>query len=252
MRDNTIETPIVLVTGALTGIGRATALVFAEQGAHVVVSGRNRETGDAFAESLCARGAQAEYIGADVRYESDVSDLVDKTIERFGRIDAAVNAAGTEGSPGPLIDKTHADYTATFDTNVLGTFLCMKYELLAMLPRRSGCIVNISSTLGRRTAIASSLYAASKHAVEGLTRTAALEAAASNVRVNAVAPGPVDTDLLTRATGSDQKKAELIGGVPLKRLGTPMEIARVIAFICSTQASFVTGQIIGVDGGKMA
>ena len=252
MRESPIETSIVLVVGALTGIGRATATVLAEQGAHVVVSGRNHDEGNAFAEALCARGNQAEFIRADVRFESEVSVLIGKTVERFGRLDAAVNAAGTEGNPGPLIEKSTADYAATFDTNVLGTFLSMKYELLAMLPRKGGCIVNISSTLGQRTAAGSSLYAASKHAVEGLTKTAALEVAASNIRVNAVAPGPVDTDLLTRITGTDAVKAALINGVPLKRLGTPDEIAYVIAFLCSTQASFLTGQIIGVDGGKMA
>jgi NAD(P)-dependent dehydrogenase (short-subunit alcohol dehydrogenase family) len=243
---------VVLVIGGLTGIGRATAMVLAEQGARVVVSGRNGRTGEELAEALCARGAQAEFIGADVRYELEVSELVRKTVERFGRLDAAVNAAGTEGSAGSLIDRTTEDYASTFDTNVLGTFLCLKYELRAMFPQGNGSIVNLSSTLGQRTVAGASLYAASKHAVEGFTKTAALEAAPFNVRVNAIAPGPVDTDMLARFTGTDAKRAALISGVPLKRAASPEEIARVIAFVCSDQASFVTGQIIGVDGGKMA
>ena len=151
-----------------------------------------------------------------------------------------------------MIDRTPEDYASTFDTNVLGTFLCLKYELRAMFPQGNGSIVNLSSTLGQRTVAGASLYAASKHAVEGFTKTAALEAAPFNVRVNAIAPGPVDTAMLARFTGTDAKRAALISGVPLKRAASPEEIARVIAFVCSDQASFVTGQIIGVDGGKMA
>jgi NAD(P)-dependent dehydrogenase (short-subunit alcohol dehydrogenase family) len=197
-------------------------------------------------------GAEAEYVRADVRIEQEVHDLVDETIKRFGRIDVAVNNAGTEGKPGPLIDQTVESYTTTFDTNVLGTFLGLKHELKVMIPQGSGSIINISSTLGQKTAPGASIYAATKHAVEGLTKTAALEAAAANVRVNAVAPGPIDTGMLERFTGSAEKKAGLIAGVPLKRMGRPEEVAQTILFLASDNAPYITGQIFGIDGGKMA
>lgn len=143
-------------------------------------------------------------------------------------------------------------YHATFDTNVLGTFLCLKHELKVMLPQGFGCIINLSSTLGRKAAPGASIYAASKHAVEGLTKTAALEAASANVRVNAVAPGPIDTEMLDRFVQTAENKKLLINGVPLKRMGRPEEIAQTIVFLASDKAPFITGQIIGVDGGKMA
>src|SRR6202008_4621158 len=187
-----------------------------------------------------------------VRHEEDMRGLVDKTVERFGRLDVAVNAAGTEGVPGPVSDQTSESYAATFDTNVLGTLLSMKHELRVMLAQRSGSIINISSTFGQTGGAGASIYAASKHAVEGLTKSAALEASASGVRVNAVAPGPIDTGMLTRFTGSDEKKAGLISGVPLKRVGRPDEIAASIVFLSSDQASFITGATLAVDGGKTA
>ena len=208
---------VVLITGALTGIGRATALAFAKEGARLIVSGRRDEAGAKLAGELRESGAEAEYVRADVRIEEDVHYLVDETIKRFGRIDVAVNNAGTEGKPGPLTDQTVESYTTTFDANVLGTFLGLKHELKVMIPQGSGSIINISSTLGKKTTPGASIYAATKHAVEGLTKAAALEAASANVRVNAVAPGPIDTGMLDRFTGSAEKKAGLIAGVPLKR-----------------------------------
>jgi NAD(P)-dependent dehydrogenase (short-subunit alcohol dehydrogenase family) len=243
---------VVLITGALTGIGRATAFAFAREGANLVVSGRKADVGESLAKELQKLGVEAEFVLADVRKESDVQTLVEKAVRRFGRLDVAVNCAGTEGKTGPLVDQTVETYAATFDTNVLGTFLCLKHELKVMLPQGSGSIINLSSTLGRKTAPGASIYAATKHAVEGLTKTAALEAAQANVRVNAVAPGPIDTGMLDRFTGTPEKKASLIAAVPLKRMGRPEEIAQTILFLASDKAPFITGQIIGVDGGKMA
>jgi NAD(P)-dependent dehydrogenase (short-subunit alcohol dehydrogenase family) len=243
---------VVLITGALTGIGRATALAFARDGARVVVSGRHADAGQKLADELRALGAEAEFIAADVRHEDEVRNLVDRTVKRFGRLDAAVNNAGTEGKPGPIVEQSAETYAATFDTNVLGTLLSMKHELRVMAAQGFGSIVNLSSTLGQKTAPGASLYAASKHAVEGLTKTGALEAAAFGGRVNAVAPGPVDTELLSRFTATADRKAGLIAGVPLKRVGKPEEIAQAIVFLASDRASFITGQIVGVDGGKMA
>jgi NAD(P)-dependent dehydrogenase (short-subunit alcohol dehydrogenase family) len=244
--------PVVLITGALAGIGRATALAFAKEGARLVVSGRRDDAGERLVAELRGLGAEAEFIRADVRHEADVQNLVDKTVARFGRLDVAVNNAGTEGKPGPVTEQSAESYAATFDTNVLGVILSMKHELLTMQAQGSGSIVNLSSTMGHRGAPGASIYTASKHAVEGLTKSAALEAAAFGVRVNAVAPGPVETEMLTRFTGSADRKAGLVAGIPLKRAGRPEEIADAIVFASSDKASFISGQIIAVNGGKTA
>jgi NAD(P)-dependent dehydrogenase (short-subunit alcohol dehydrogenase family) len=247
-----MNTQVVLITGGLTGIGRATALAFAKQGAQVVVSGRRDEEGQKLVSEIRKAGAEAEFIRADVRHEEDVRNLIDKTVERFGRLDVAVNAAGTEGVPGPMTEQTADSYAATFDTNVLGTLLSMKHELRVMLPQKNGSIVNISSTYGHTGAAGASVYSANKHAVEGLTKSAALEAAASGVRANMVAPGPIDTGMLSRFTGSDERKAGLAATVPLKRVGRPEEIAQTILFLSSDKASFITGASVAADGGKTA
>jgi NAD(P)-dependent dehydrogenase (short-subunit alcohol dehydrogenase family) len=244
--------PVVLITGALTGIGRATALAFAKEGAALVVSGRRDAAGQELVSELRALGAEAEFIRADVRHENDVQNLVDKTVARFGRLDVAVNNAGTEGTLGPVTAQTAESYAATFDTNVLGVLLSLKHELRVMQPQGAGSVVNLSSTMGHRGAPGASIYTASKHAVEGLTKSAALEAAAFGVRVNAVAPGPVETAMLDRFTGNPDRKAGLVAGVPLKRAGRSEEIADAIVFVASSKASFITGQIIAVNGGKTA
>src|SRR6202042_3491393 len=223
-----MSTQVVLITGALTGIGRAAAVAFARKGAKLVVAGRRDEAGKALVKELRSLGSEAEFINADVRKEDDVRALVDKTVARFGRLDVAVNNAGTEGKPGPITEQSAESYAATFDTNVLGTILSLKYEMRVMLAQRSGSIVNLSSTFGSRGAAGASMYVASKHAVEGLTKAAALEGAAAGVRVNAVAPGPVDTELLNRFAGSAEKKAALAAGVPARRLGTPEDISATI------------------------
>jgi len=247
-----MSSPVVLITGALTGIGRATALAFAKDGARVVVSGRHDEEGAKLVTDMRKLGAEAEFLRADVRHEEEVRKLIDKTVERFGRLDVAVNNAGTEGTPGPVTEQTAESYAATFDTNVLGTLLSMKHELRVMIPQGSGSIVNVSSTYGHTGAVGASVYVASKHAVEGLTKSAALEVAGTGVRVNVVAPGPIETGMLNRFTGTDERKANLVSRVPLKRVGRPEEIAQTIAFIASDKASFITGASYLVDGGKTA
>jgi NAD(P)-dependent dehydrogenase (short-subunit alcohol dehydrogenase family) len=244
--------PVVLITGALTGIGRATAFAFAREQARIAVSGRRLQEGELLVDELRSLGADAEFIHADVRFEESVANMVDRTVARFERLDVAINAAGTEGDPGPVIELTPERYAAVFDTNVLGTMLSMKHEMRVMVAQAKGSIVNISSTMGSRGAPNASLYAASKHAVEGLTKSAAIEGASSGVRVNAVAPGPVQTAMLERLTGSEERKAAFLSSVPLKRAGTPEEIADAIVFIASDKANFITGEILRINGGKTA
>jgi NAD(P)-dependent dehydrogenase (short-subunit alcohol dehydrogenase family) len=248
----TLKDNVVLITGALTGIGRATAFAFVEEGAKVVVSGRRDIEGNALADELRALGAEAEFIKADVRFEADVQALVDGTVKRFGRLDIAVNNAGTEGLRGSIVDQTEETYKATFDTNVLGTLLSLKHELRIMLAQESGSIVNISSTFGKRAAAGASVYAASKHAIEGFTKAAALEGATSGVRVNAVAPGPIETGMLNRFTGSNEAMYGMSKGVPMKRIGRPEEVAQAIVFLGSNKSPFLSGQILAVDGAKLA
>ena len=243
--------PVVLITGALAGIGRATALAFGREHARIVVSGRRGDAGQTLVAELRALGAEAEFFRSDVRSDDDLRNLVDQTVARFGRLDVAVNNAGREGT-GPITEATAESYAEIFDTNVLGVLLSLKHELRVMQQQGSGSIINLSSTVGHRGAPGAAVYTASKHAVEGLTKSAALEAAPFGVRVNAVAPGPTDTEMLTRFTGTADRKAGLVAGVPMKRAGTVDEIADAIVFLASSKAGFITGQIVDVNGGKTA
>ena len=247
-----MSNPVVLITGALTGIGRATAVAFAKDGAKLVVSGRHEEAGEQLATELRKLGAEAAFLRADVRRDDDVRELVDRTVARFGRLDIAVNNAGTEGKPGPVTEQTADTYAATFDTNVLGVILSLKHEVRVMQGQGSGSIINISSTYGHEGAAGASVYAGSKHAVEGITRSVAREVAKSGIRVTGVAPGPTDTGMLTRFTRTPENKAALAAGVPMGRFGLSEEVAHAIVFIASDEASFITGHILHVDGGKTA
>ncbi len=242
----------MLITGALTGIGRAAAIAFAKEGSKIIVSGRKEQSGQELVTVLRDLGTEAEFIKADIRFESEIEALVQGTIARFGRLDIAVNNAGSEGQPGLIINQNEETYKATFDTNVLGTLLSLKHEMKVMLAQGHGSIVNVSSTFGKRAAAGASVYAASKHAVEGLTKAAALEGAIAGVRVNAVAPGPTDTDMLTRFSGTPEYKAKLMAGVPMKRLGLPEEVAEAIVFLGSDRSPFLSGQILAIDGAKLA
>ena len=245
-----MNTQVVLVTGGLSGIGRAAAVAFAKKGAQMVVGGRRDDAGQELVKELRSFNSEAEFVLADVRKEDDVRALVDKTVARFGRLDVAVNAAGSEGQPGPITDQTAESYAATFDANVLGVILSMKHEVRVMQKQGSGSIINISSTYGHKGTAAAPLYAGSKHAIEGITKSVALDLAKSGIRVNAVAPGPIDTGLLTRFTATPENKAALTATVPMNRLGRAEEVADAILFIASDEASFVTGHILNVDGGK--
>ena len=244
--------PVVLITGALTGIGRASALAYARQGACLLVSGRHPEAGADLVKELDGLGAQAEFVRADVRHDQDMENLIDRTLERFGRLDIAFNNAGTEGAPGPVTGITSEAYAGTFDTNVLGTLLSIKHEFRAMKPQGSGSIINVSSTYGQMGFPDSALYVGSKHAIIGITKAAALEGAPHGIRVNAIAPGFTQTAMYERVTGSDDVRAAVNSVLPLHRAGTPDEIAEAVLYIGSAKAAYLTGQTLTLDGGLMA
>lgn len=243
---------VVLITGATAGIGHASALAFAREGARLVVSGRNAAAGDKLVAQLRALGAEAEFVRAEVSNEAQVAQLVDFAVQRFGRLDVAVNSAGMEGKSGSIMEQTVDAYTEVFNANALGTFLCLKHELRVMSAQKSGAIVNLSSTMGSRGNAKAPMYVASKHAIEGFTKAVALEAIQHNVRVNAVAPGPVATEMLDRIAGGSQNLSAVAATIPAGRIGQPDEIADAILFMASTRASYITGQILAVNGGKTA
>ena len=248
-----MSSPVVLITGALTGIGRATAVAFAQEGARVVISGRHDDEGHKLAAELGNLGTEAEFVRTDVRHEEEVKNLVEKIIARFGRLDIAVNNAGTEGTPGSVADVTPESYQAIFDTNVLGVLLCMKYEIRAMLQQGKGSIVNISSSYGKVGGPTAAVYVGSKHAVEGITKSAAIELAGTGIRVNIVGPGPTETGMFNRFAQTQENKANFLEAhIPTKRTGLPEEIANAIVFIGSDKASYIVGASLAVDGGMLA
>src|ERR1700730_4934172 len=243
---------VVLITGALTGIGRATAVAFARKGAKIVVSGRHDDKGQDLVKELQALGAEAEFVNADVTKEDEVRNLVDTAVAKFGRLDVAVNSAGFEGKLSPIQDATVENFKAVHDANVVGVFLSMKHELRVMAGQDSGSIVNIASTYGHKAAAGGTAYVSSKFAVEGLTKTVALEQGNSGIRVNAVAPGLTDTAMLDRFTGSEEGNDALVATVPFLRRGNPEELANAIVFISSPEASYISGTVFEVDGGMSA
>lgn len=243
---------IVIVTGALTGIGRSAATAFADGRDVVIAAGRHEQAGADLVTELLARGApKAFFAKTDVRFEDQVEHLVDTRVAEFGTIDVAVNNAGIDGPLAPLTEVTEENYRLVHDTNVLGTLLCLKHELRVMQARGTGSTVNVSSLYGiRGTPVGAAVYSASKHALVGLTQSAALEAASFGVRVNAVAPGYTVTAMLDRVAGGSVD--DFARAVPLQRNGNPSEIASVIEFLTGPASSYVTGQVIPIDGGLSA
>ena len=252
---NEMTNKVALVTGGTSGIGSAAALAFAEAGAKVVVSGRREKEGNEVVAAIKKQGGEGRFIKADVSNEADVSALIEKTLSAFGRLDAAFNNAGIEGDVGKLThEQSAANYHAVMNINVLGVLLAMKYEVPAMLKTGGGTIVNTSSVGGLIGFPGASAYVASKHAVLGLTKTAALEYATQGIRVNAVSPGGIVTPMLDRFTGgldTDFYK-QLEAMHPMNRTGRPEEIAEAVVWLCSDKSSFVTGQSLTVDGGLTA
>lgn len=243
----------VLVTGGTSGIGRETARQFARQGARVVVAGRRDVEGAEVVREIQAAGGTATFVKTDVADEAQVQRLIDETVRINGRLDIAFNNAGIEAM-GALSDFTVADYQRVFDINVLGVFLSMKYEAAAMLKTGGGVIINTSSIVGHIAMPGAGIYIASKHAVEGLTKTAALELAGQGIRVNAVAPGAIATHMIDRFAGTEgsETRAGLAAAHPLGRLGESAEVAAAVLYLASPAASFTTGVSLPVDGGYLA
>jgi NAD(P)-dependent dehydrogenase (short-subunit alcohol dehydrogenase family) len=238
-----------IVMGGTAGIGRATSLCFASAGANVVISGLGAAEGREVESAVHAAGVGAMFIEADVSRESEVEQVMARAVERFGRIDAAVNNAGIEGRFGPVHEATVEDFERIIGVNLKGVWLGMKYQIPHMLSKGGGAIVNTASSAGVTGIPNVALYTASKHGVVGLTKAAALELAASKIRVNAVAPGPVDTGLLHRMIAGKIDVSVIAGQVPMQRVSAPEETARAIVWLCSDEASFVTGHTLVVDGG---
>ncbi|HEX4140891.1 MAG TPA: SDR family oxidoreductase [Candidatus Methylacidiphilales bacterium] len=246
------ENKVVLITGGTSGIGRATAVAFAREGAKVVVSGRRKAEGAETVTLVEKAGGQGLFVQADVSDEEQVKKLVQTTVDHFGRLDVAFNNAGIEGAPKPLTEATPAEFDQVFNINVKGVFLSMKYEIPAMLKTGGGSIVNTSSIAGTIGMAGAGIYIASKHAVNGLTKTAALEVAKQGIRVNAVSPAAIQTDMLDRFLGdeqAEQKKQYFAGMHPVGRVGTSAEVASAVLYLSSPGASFITGHDLLVDGG---
>ena len=242
-----------IVTGASAGIGRATALAFGREGASVVVGDVDADRGASVAGEIEVLGVEAIFVRTDVSDADDVAALVARAVERFGRLDYAFNNAGIEGASAPTGDTTLENWTRTIGVNLTGTFLCVRAEIASMLRTGGGSIVNNSSVAGLVGFAGIPAYTASKHGVIGLTKSAALEYATQGIRVNAVCPGVIATEMITRFTHGDAAAAaQLLQTEPVGRLGAPEEIADAVVWLCSDRASFVTGQAIAIDGGFVA
>jgi NAD(P)-dependent dehydrogenase (short-subunit alcohol dehydrogenase family) len=244
------EGKVVIVTGASSGIGQATAFAFAREGAKVIVSDIQERDGVATVNAIKKENGEAHFIDCDVSSEEQVKSLVEKTIEKYGRLDCAYNNAGVEGAPSSTIECSTENWDKTININLKGVWLCMKYEIPAMLRNGKGSIVNCSSIAGLVGFETIPAYVASKHGVIGLTETAALEFAKNNIRVNAVCPGAIHTPMLDRFTHGEEKT--MAEQDPMGRVGRPEEIADSVLWLCSDKASYVTGQSIAVDGGWVA
>ncbi|MCF6753326.1 SDR family oxidoreductase [Pseudomonas stutzeri] len=244
---------VALVTGAAAGIGRATALAFAEQGLKVVLADLDDTAGEAAAAAIRENGGEALFVRCDVTRDEQVRALLEQVVARFGRLDYAFNNAGIEIEQGRLAEGSEAEFDAIMGVNVKGVWLCMKHQLPLMLAQGGGAIVNAASVAGLGAAPKMSIYSASKHAVIGLTKSAAIEYAKKEIRVNAVCPAVIDTDMFRRAYEADPRKAEYAAAMhPVGRIGRVEEVAAAVLYLCSDGAAFTTGHALAVDGGTTA
>jgi NAD(P)-dependent dehydrogenase (short-subunit alcohol dehydrogenase family) len=248
-----LEDKVALVTGGTSGIGRATAIALAKEGATVVICGRREKEGAETIRQVKKESVDGLFVKTDVSSEKEVANLINKIIKTYGRLDAAFNNAGVWGKGGLLPNMTDADYKLIFDTNVKGVFYAMKYEIPAML-KKGGSIINTSSIAGVVGIEEGSLYTASKHAVIGFTKSAALEYAKAKIRINAICPGAIDTPLLRNLYGSNYKKyfKDVAAEHPIGRIGQPEDVANLVVFLASSKSSFMTGQAYLIDGGFTA
>jgi NAD(P)-dependent dehydrogenase (short-subunit alcohol dehydrogenase family) len=250
---NNFNNKVVLITGAGNGIGRATALAFAHQGASVVVADISQNDGEETAARISQTGGIATFIPCDVTKDQDVRALVNLTLETYGKLDIAFNNAGIEIEQSKLADGEEAVYDSIMDVNVKGVWRCMKYQIPAMLKQPTSVIVNTASIAGLGAAPKMSIYSASKHAVIGLTKSAAVEYGKKGLRVNAVCPAVIDTDMFKRATQNDPQKEQYVKNLhPVGRIGQPEEVAAAVLYLCSDMARFTTGIALPVDGGSTA
>jgi NAD(P)-dependent dehydrogenase (short-subunit alcohol dehydrogenase family) len=244
---------VALVTGGTSGIGRSAAIAFAQAGAKVVVAGRRQAEGEETVQAIRSHSGEAIFVTTDVAKAADVQTLVEKVIAQYGRLDIAFNNAGVEQEPTPITDQTEATYDQVMDINVKGVWLSMKHEIPAMLKNGGGAIINTSSIVGLIGAAGPSIYVASKHAVEGLTKSIALEYAKAGIRVNAVSPGPIETAMYERFAQVNPAAGEYFkSAVPMGRLGQAEEVVNAVLWLASDAASYVTGQSLAVDGGFVA
>jgi len=248
-----LEGKVGLVTGGTSGIGRDTAVLFARAGAKVVVSGRREPEGKETVELVSAAGGDGLFVKADVSKASEVDALIQKAVERFGRLDIAFNNAGIEGVWVPIIKQSEEDWDRTSDINLKGVWLCLKYEIRQMLKQGGGgAIVNMASINGLIGAAGAAAYSASKHGVMGLTKAAALETARSRIRINAVCPAVIETPMRERLFDAPLVHKYVLSCHPIGRFGRPTEIAEAVVWMCSDRASFMTGQSLVLDGGFLA
>jgi NAD(P)-dependent dehydrogenase (short-subunit alcohol dehydrogenase family) len=244
---------VVIVTGGTSGIGREAAVLFAKQGAKVVVAGRREVEGEETMALIRAEGGEGIFVKTDVAKTADVQALVQKTVEKFGSLDIAFNNAGIEGAWIPIVDQSEDDWDSTININLKGVWLCLKYEIRQMLKQGTGgAICNMSSVAGWMGSAGAATYCASKHGVIGLTKSAALETARQGIRVNAVCPAVIETPMGERIFGAPEMRKYALGLHPIGRFGTPMEIAEAVVWMCSDKASFMTGQSLILDGGLLA
>jgi NAD(P)-dependent dehydrogenase (short-subunit alcohol dehydrogenase family) len=249
--NGSLDGKVAFVTGAASGIGRATALAFAREGANVVVADIDHHGNQDTARMIEDLGGQVLAVSCDVTRSEDVQAALTKTVERFGRMDYAFNNAGAEQQPKPAADITEEEWDRIITINLKGVFLCLKYQIPLLLEHGGGAIVNTSSGAGIKVFGRGAAYAAAKHGVVGLTKDAALDYAASNIRINAICPGIIDTEMMDRFTGgTPEERDRVIAQEPIGRMGRPEEIAATVVWLCSNAASFVTGHALVADGGQ--